>query len=116
MQNQKISEISDIFVAIENTLKHAEPGLTISADIWEQLTDVALHLRNLFDFDSYFVNTAEFYDFIYILMSLELILNVCVCPVFCLKQKGSRRMLVSISPIRLNVSYCMHNCIKRRKT
>lgn len=39
------------------------------------------------------------------------------CPVFCLKQRGSRRMLVSISPIRLNVNFCMHNRrMERRKT
>lgn len=53
---------------------------SISVWIFESyLTDVALHLQNLFDFQSYFVNTSEFYDFIYILMPLELILNVCMC-------------------------------------
>ena len=43
----------------------------------EQLTDVVLCLQNLFDFDSYFVNTVKFYD-IYIFMLLELILGVCM--------------------------------------
>lgn len=43
------------------------------------MTDMALCLQNLFDFDSYCVNTVQCDDFIYILMCLKVTLDVRMC-------------------------------------